>query len=190
MGTSKTEEFTSKENKIATYAKAFGHPARIAILKLLIQKQSCICGDIVDELPLSQSTVSQHLKRTERSWIDKRQYRRITHLLLYRRQRMEQCQKAPESTFRYVCNRKQLLLLIMEFRKYFAELVGTFSLVFCGTGAIIINQEMGGAVTHLGIAITFGLIVASMIFALGDISGAHLNPAVTLSFAIANRFPV
>ena len=75
----------------------------------------------------------------------------------------------------------------MEFRKYFAELVGTFSLVFCGTGAIIINQEMGGAVTHLGIAITFGLIVASMIFALGDISGAHLNPAVTLSFAIANR---
>ncbi len=77
----------------------------------------------------------------------------------------------------------------MEFRKYFAELVGTFSLVFCGTGAIIINQEMGGAVTHLGIAITFGLIVASMIFALGDISGAHLNPAVTLSFAIAKRFP-
>lgn len=77
----------------------------------------------------------------------------------------------------------------MEFRKYFAEFVGTFSLVFCGTGAIIINQELGGAVTHLGIAITFGLIVASMIFALGDISGAHLNPAVTLSFAISKRFP-
>ena len=77
----------------------------------------------------------------------------------------------------------------MEFRKYFAEFIGTFSMVFCGTGAIVINQESGGAITHLGIAITFGLIVASMIFALGDISGAHMNPAVTLSFAVAKRFP-
>ena len=71
MGVSKTEEFTSKENKIATYAKAFGHPARIAILKLLIQKQSCICGDIVDELPLSQSTVSQHLKELKEAGLIK-----------------------------------------------------------------------------------------------------------------------
>jgi DNA-binding transcriptional ArsR family regulator len=62
MGISKTEEFTVKDNKIANYARALSHPARIAILKLLIKKQSCICGDIVDELPLSQSTVSQHLK--------------------------------------------------------------------------------------------------------------------------------
>lgn len=62
MGLSKTEEFTVKENKIAAYAKALSHPARIAILQLLIKKQACICGDIVDELPLSQSTVSQHLK--------------------------------------------------------------------------------------------------------------------------------
>lgn len=62
MGLTKTEEFTTKENKIARYAKALGHPARIAILQLLIEKQACICGDIVDELPLSQSTVSQHLK--------------------------------------------------------------------------------------------------------------------------------
>ena len=62
MGTTKAEEFTLKDNKIAMYAKAFAHPARIAILKLLIQKNACICGDIVDELPLSQSTVSQHLK--------------------------------------------------------------------------------------------------------------------------------
>lgn len=77
----------------------------------------------------------------------------------------------------------------MEFRKYLAEFIGTFSMVFCGTGAIVINQELGGAVTHLGIAITFGLVIAAMIFALGDISGAHLNPAVTISFAIAKRFP-
>lgn len=62
MGTAKTEDFTIKENKIATYAKALAHPARVAILQLLVKKQSCICGDIVDELPLSQSTVSQHLK--------------------------------------------------------------------------------------------------------------------------------
>ncbi len=62
MGASKTEEFTVKDNKVAKYAKALSHPARVAILKMLIQKQSCICGDIVDELPLSQSTVSQHLK--------------------------------------------------------------------------------------------------------------------------------
>ena len=62
MGLTKTEEFTSRDNKLANYAKALAHPARIAILKLLIQKKSCMCGDIVDELPLSQSTVSQHLK--------------------------------------------------------------------------------------------------------------------------------
>jgi len=62
MGAKKSEEFTLKDNRIADYAKALAHPARIAILRLLIQKQSCICGDIVEELPLSQSTVSQHLK--------------------------------------------------------------------------------------------------------------------------------
>jgi len=62
MGITKTEEFTIKDNKIAKYAKALAHPARVAILQLLIKKQSCICGDIVGELPLSQSTVSQHLK--------------------------------------------------------------------------------------------------------------------------------
>jgi DNA-binding transcriptional ArsR family regulator len=62
MGISKTEEFTVKDNRIAGYAKALSHPARVAILRLLMQKKACICGDIVDELPLSQSTVSQHLK--------------------------------------------------------------------------------------------------------------------------------
>ena len=62
MGATKSYEFTVKENKLAKYAKALAHPARVAILKLLAKKQSCVCGDIVDELPLSQSTVSQHLK--------------------------------------------------------------------------------------------------------------------------------
>ena len=75
-------------------------------------------------------------------------------------------------------------------KKYIAEAIGTFALVFCGTGAIIINQESNGAVTHVGIAITFGFIVMSMIYALGDISGAHLNPAVSIAFVISRRFPV
>lgn len=75
-------------------------------------------------------------------------------------------------------------------RKYIAELIGTFALVFCGTGAIIINQESGGVITHAGIAITFGLIVSAMIYAVGDISGAHLNPAVTIAFWIAKSFPI
>jgi aquaporin Z len=75
-------------------------------------------------------------------------------------------------------------------KKYYAEIVGTFALVFCGTGAIIINQESAGAVTHPGIAFTFGLIVMVMIYALGPISGAHLNPAVTIAFTVAKRFPL
>ncbi len=62
MGASKTDHFSSSENELARYAKALAHPARIAILNLLLKKQVCVCGDIVDELPLSQSTVSQHLK--------------------------------------------------------------------------------------------------------------------------------
>lgn len=73
-------------------------------------------------------------------------------------------------------------------KKYIAEAIGTFALVFCGTGAIIINQETNGTVSHAGIAITFGLIVMAMIYSLGDISGAHLNPAVSIAFTIAKRF--
>ncbi|MCW3122601.1 MAG: aquaporin [Flavipsychrobacter sp.] len=75
-------------------------------------------------------------------------------------------------------------------RNYIAELIGTFAIVFCGTGAIIIDQQSGGTVTHVGIAITFGLIVMSMIYSLGNISGAHLNPAVSIAFTIAGRFSV
>lgn len=72
--------------------------------------------------------------------------------------------------------------------KYLAELIGTFAIVFCGTGAIVINQQSNGLVSHVGIAITFGLIVMAMIYSLGNISGAHFNPAVTIAFTIAKRF--
>jgi len=75
-------------------------------------------------------------------------------------------------------------------KKYLSELIGTFAIVFCGTGAIIINQEAGSVITHVGIASTFGLIVMTMIYALGNISGAHFNPAVTIAFAAVKRFPM
>jgi len=74
-------------------------------------------------------------------------------------------------------------------RKALAEMLGTFALIFAGTGAIVINTESGGAITHLGVALTFGLIVLAMIYTLGDVSGAHMNPAVTLAFAVAGLFP-
>ena len=74
-------------------------------------------------------------------------------------------------------------------RKYTAEFLGTFALVFCGTGAIMIDGFTRGAVTHLGISLVFGLIVLAMIYAIGDISGAHINPAVSFGFWVSGRFP-
>lgn len=74
-------------------------------------------------------------------------------------------------------------------KRYLSELFGTFALVFAGTGSIIIDQVSGGTITHVGVALTFGLMVLVMIYTLGDVSGAHLNPAVTLGFWAARRMP-
>ncbi len=74
-------------------------------------------------------------------------------------------------------------------KKYTAEYIGTFTLVFCGTGAIIVNQQTNGALGLLGIAFAFGLIITSIIYIFGSISGAHINPAVTISLAIGNLMP-
>jgi aquaporin Z len=74
-------------------------------------------------------------------------------------------------------------------RKSVSEILGTFALVFCGTGAIVIDKVTGGAVSHVSVAVTFGLIVMAMIYALGEISGAHLNPAVSIAFTLAGRLP-
>lgn len=71
MGATKSYQFSAKENRLAKYAKAFGHPARVAILKLLAGRQTCVCGDIVEELPLSQSTISQHLKELKEAGLIK-----------------------------------------------------------------------------------------------------------------------
>jgi len=73
-------------------------------------------------------------------------------------------------------------------KRYFAEAIGTYALVFCGTGAIIINDLSNGSVSHLGIALTFELIVTVMIYSFGSISGAHINPAVTIAFSFTEIF--
>lgn len=76
-----------------------------------------------------------------------------------------------------------------HFKKHIAEFIGTFALVLIGTGAIVLNDEYNGIITHLGISIAFGGIVTLMIFVFGKISGAHINPAVTIALWFSGRFP-
>ncbi|MGH9460161.1 MAG: aquaporin [Vicinamibacteria bacterium] len=92
-----------------------------------------------------------------------------------------------------VCLRKLLLItpngIVTHIKRYVAETIGTFALVFAGTTAIVINELNGGIISHVGVALTFGLVVMAMIHSVGDVSGAHLNPAVTLGFWASGRLP-
>lgn len=74
-------------------------------------------------------------------------------------------------------------------RRWIAEMIGTFALVFVGCGAVVVDELSGGAVSHVGVSLAFGLIIMVMIYALGDLSGAHFNPAVTIGFWIARALP-
>ncbi|HNE45746.1 MAG TPA: aquaporin, partial [Chitinophagales bacterium] len=74
-------------------------------------------------------------------------------------------------------------------RNYVAEALGTFAILFFGTGAAIVDSITGGTVSHVGISVTFGFTVMSMIYVFGNTSGAHFNPAVTIAFYFSGRFP-
>lgn len=78
--------------------------------------------------------------------------------------------------------------IISTMKNYIAEFLGTFAMVFCGTAAMVVN-DLTGVITHPGVAITWGLIVMGMIYAFAEISGAHFNPAVTIAFSYAKKFP-
>ena len=77
----------------------------------------------------------------------------------------------------------------LQINKLVAEAFGTFCLVFAGCGAMVVNEVTGGVIGHAGVALTWGLIVAAMIYSVGDVSGAHINPAVTVGFWLARQFP-
>lgn len=81
-------------------------------------------------------------------------------------------------------------MTISRYRPLLAEFIGTFALVFAGCGAIIMNDVSGNVIGHIGIAMTFGLVVMAMIYAVGDTSGAHFNPAVTIAFWLSGRLPL
>ncbi|HLF63741.1 MAG TPA: metalloregulator ArsR/SmtB family transcription factor [Saprospiraceae bacterium] len=97
MGLTKTEAFTSRQNELASFAKALGHPARIAILEHLIQEDQCICGDLVDALPLAQATVSQHLGELKKAGLIKGTVTGTSMCYCLNKPEWEQCISAIET---------------------------------------------------------------------------------------------
>ncbi len=97
--------------------------------------------------------------------------------------------KSQQKTIEIVVNQKVVAAKFIFMKKYYAEFIGTFILVFYGTGAMVIDEVAIGSVSHVGVAITWGLVVMSLIYALGQISGCHINPAVTIAFTLNKNFP-
>ncbi len=104
MAFSKADEFSSELNELAQFAKAIAHPARIQILELLALKNTCICGDIVKELPLSQSTVSQHLKALKEAGLIKGEVEAPAICYCINTDKMEKIYKQLKALFSKVCN--------------------------------------------------------------------------------------
>jgi aquaporin Z len=88
-----------------------------------------------------------------------------------------------------VASTKPQSLTKIKMKQFYSETIGTFAMVFCGCGAMTINELTNGSISHAGVAATWGLIVMAMIYAFGETSGAHFNPAVTIGFAFAKKFP-
>ena len=80
-------------------------------------------------------------------------------------------------------------LTLVDFVQVVAEIIGTYFLIFIGCGSVVIDKKTNGSITHMGVSIVWGLVVMIIIYSIGHISGAHLNPAVTLAFAVVRRFP-
>ncbi len=114
MGATKTENFTGKQNSIATMIKALGHPARIAIIEYLVKVDTCICGDIVNELPLAQPTISQHLKELKNAGLIKGNVEGNSICYCIDEKAIDKLQKYFSTIAAKLEKKKQLLLIIKE----------------------------------------------------------------------------
>ena len=161
--------------------KALADPARLRILSLIQAQpdgEACVCH-LMEPLDLSQGTVSHHLRVLREAGL------------------VERDQRGSWAYYRVVPESLAALRALLDLetseqrsltRAAVAEAIGTFALVFAGAGAIMVDAKTN-ALGHVGVAITFGLVIMAMIYAVGHISGAHFNGAVTFAFALTRHFP-